>query len=65
MTTLAQRYLQEMSEMQMQLDGERILSASIKNSFAQSQIELEAANKRIKELERLLQIKDEIGRAHV
>ena len=58
MTTLAQRYLQEMSEMQMQLDGERILSASIKNSFAQSQIELEAANKRIKELERLLQIKD-------
>ena len=58
MTTLAQRYLQEMSEMQMQLDGERILSASIRNSFTQSQIELEAANKRIKELERLLQIKD-------
>ena len=58
MTTLAQRYLQEMSEMQMQLDGERILSASIRNAFTQSQIELEAANKRIKELERLLQIKD-------
>ena len=58
MTTLADRYLQEMSEMQIQLDGERILSASITNAFTRSQIELEAANKRIEELKRLLQTKE-------
>jgi hypothetical protein len=55
----AMTYVALMGEMQVLLDGERILSNSMRNAYVQSQLELEKAKIRIQELEQLLAAKDQ------
>lgn len=55
----AMTYVALMGEMQVLLNGERILSNSMRNAYVQSQLELEKAKIRIQELEQLLAAKDQ------
>jgi hypothetical protein len=59
MSIEAMTYVALMGEMQVLLDGERILSNSMRNAYVQSQLELEKAKIRIQELEQLLAAKDQ------
>jgi hypothetical protein len=59
MSIEAMTYVALMGEMQVLLDGERILSNSMRDAYVQSQLELEKAKIRIQELEQLLAAKEQ------